>query len=189
MKKTIIFIIGFMVLIGLCIGVYILLNNHPAQTQTGQPDTNSAGGSPGVTVPNYTQTNTNTVKSDNTLSVATADGGTVLVKDFIANGAAVKDPSNKGHYYLAGMFSATYQNPPYSIVYNSSDQSFTISLWQTPLGATRTAAEQELAKDLNISKPFLCSLRYRVGTTNQIDKTYGGINLGMSFCVGATQLP
>ncbi len=192
MKNVIVILIVSIVVGGIFFIGYFMLQNPGSNTQ--QPNTST--GSPGdVNIPNNTQTGVQTgtqttgTQPENTLSIATADDGAVLVKNFITNGTAKLDPNNPGHYYLAGLFTVTNQRPRYSIVYNETDQSFNISLWEEPLSATRLQAEQELKRDLNISEPCLCALRYWIGTSNQVNKTLGGTNLGFSFCTGATQLP
>ena len=108
------------------------------------------------------------------------------------------DTANPSRYLLAGNLGYCINDPArcqagsattYNIVYDSSLDAFTVALLAEPLGATRAAAEAELAKVLGLSQSEMCRLNYYVGTTDAVSSFYAGKNLGFSFCRGTTKLP
>lgn len=140
----------------------------------------------------------NTPGTAGSLTVETSDGSPILVKDFISNGITIEDPSNKGWYFLAGDSGAC--NPDgtcpsagsekdFSILYDSVTKSFVVSINTEPLGAVRKNAEQYLMNALGLTESDMCRLEYSVMTTSYVNATYGGENLGFSFCPGAIKLP
>lgn len=122
--------------------------------------------------------------------LATADGGAVATKDFLADPTTVEDPINTGNYYLGyNEVSTTTSNPPYTIEYIRATQFFNISLWREPLGETRSEAEQYLLTRLGVTQESLCRLNYMVSAPWWVNTFYGGKSLGFSFCPGAVVLP
>ncbi|MDE1925376.1 MAG: hypothetical protein KGH79_04350, partial [Patescibacteria group bacterium] len=111
-----------------------------------------------------------------------------------SDSATVKDPINKNTYYLGyhpyeGVTDPTASdNPPYLIAYDDSNQSFTISLLQEPLAATRSTVESYLMTHFSLTQDQMCSLRYIISTPYRVNQVYAGTNLGFSFCAGATKL-
>lgn len=132
-----------------------------------------------------TTTNEQTAAS---LLVASVSGGTVSVIDF------TKDPDTKttsnipDSYFLSGGLDPSESGSSFSIMYVSTDQSFTISLWQEPLGDVRRQAEAALIRKLGISQEVACALRYTVLVPYKVNPYYAGKNLGLSFCPGAEAL-
>ena len=133
-----------------------------------------------------------------TRSLTLAGGERIVVKDFLANGITFKDPANDGAYYLAGKLEYCLEDgtcpdtktPDFSILYQEADQSFSISLNDEPLKASRLLAERYLREALGMSEGEMCELRYSLGTTVSVNEAYGSItNLGFSFCEGAVALP
>lgn len=169
--------------------------------------TGSSNQAPATTT--YTTTNTgstNVAVSTNSLggqagtsggmiALKIFDGSSISVKNFIKDPVTVKDPINAHQYYIGphpkeGVTDPTAtDNPPYIIDFDDAYQSFTISLLQKPLGATRQQAEQFLMTHLGISQNQMCTLQYTLTVSNDVDPTYTSKNLGFSFCPGATQLP
>jgi hypothetical protein len=128
-------------------------------------------------------------------TIATTTNATTPTKDFLKDPATVKDPINPGYYYLGyhvneGVPDPTATNtPPYIIEYISATQYFNIALLQEPIGTVRKEAEQFLMADLGISQKQMCQLNYMVSVPDNVNSQYSGINLGFSFCPGATELP
>lgn len=77
----------------------------------------------------------------------------------------------------------------YSITYAEFDNSYAIALYTFPLSSARLAAESELRSILQINDASICQLRITVAVPMGISETYGGQDLGLSFCPGSTQLP
>jgi hypothetical protein len=131
----------------------------------------------------------------NTISIASAYGGTIQVKDFENDPVFAKDPVNSGYYYFGYHFSqgvsdsTATDTPPYVIEYIGSTQYFSIALLQEPIGQSRQEMEQYLMTHLGITQNQMCQLKYMVSVPASVDPTYAGTGLGFSFCPGATQLP
>ncbi len=176
MKNIFLTLLIIMVL-ALGVGVYLMLKNDGASKNP-----------PSVpTFPTSTPLSPSTPNPDATISIA-GENGPVLVKNFLLDETTVTDKSNQGHYYIAGEFSPTSNNPEYSIVYKEKDQAFTIGLWREPLSQTRIHAEEEFLRVLGISKEVACRLRYVISAPYEISPFYSGKNLGFSFCPGAVEL-
>ena len=161
----------------------------PSQTSTTTPITFPTVSGTGESVGTSTQA---------IMSVALNGGGTITTKDFVHNGVTIPDPSNAGWYYLAG--EPGYCNPDgscphaaqesdFTATYDSTNQFFTISLTQEPLGDARRDAQTFMQNTLGISSENLCRLKYYIGTQNAVNETYSGRNLGFNGCAGATVLP
>jgi hypothetical protein len=116
-------------------------------------------------------------------------------KDFINDPATAKDPINPGYYYLGyhvneGVPDPTAtNNPPYIIEYISATQYFNIGLLSEPIGPVRLEAEQFLMNSLGISESQMCKLNYMISVPESVNSQFAGMNLGFSFCPGATVLP
>lgn len=119
------------------------------------------------------------------ISLATSDEGTMAVLDFLNDPETVVDPNNSDYYNLGYLVDTS----PYLITYIASTQYFNIVLLREPIGETRERAEQYLMQHLSISAADLCKLDYTISTPTFVNSQYGGINLGFSFCPGATVLP
>ncbi len=150
----------------------------------------STGGT--VNVPSQTSSSTSSGVATKPLS--SPDGGSVAVKDFLKDPATVKDPLNKGHYFIGphpreGVEDATASdNPEYVIEYSDADQSFTISLMQEPLAQTRLDMEKYLMNKLGISQSDMCHLNYLVSVPTTVNTYYAGYSLGFSFCADSVAL-
>ena len=159
--------------------VELPITNSVEQTVTTQPTTSS----------------TNISTSGTTVSVATAGGGTIQTKNFIKDSTTAKDPINSGYYYLGyhvneGVADTTATStPPYIIEYIATTQYFNIALLQEPIGPVRVEAEKYLMAHLGISENQMCQLNYMLSVPDSVNSQYSGINLGFSFCPGATVLP
>jgi len=188
MNKTILILSGLaVVLIAFFAFVFLFDKLHQAPQAAGTntlPYTVPSGSSSGSQA-----TATVTPAKTNTIRVALHNGYTVAVNDFKDDPATVKDPNNAGYYYLAGGASPALTHPPYQIFYTDSDLSFTITLYKEPIGQYRKQAEQELMQKLGTNETIMCNLNYTVATVNGLEPAYDGVNLGFSFCPGATVLP
>lgn len=198
MNKAILILIGVLLFVCACTFVFITVLSPKNQT-TLSGHANPNGPTYSNTSNNTTSVTTGTAPAQttgaNTMPLRTFNGKTLMVRNFKADSTTIADSINKGNYFLGphpyeGVTDPTASsNPPYVINYNDKTQSFTISLLQKPLGATRQAVEQSLLHSLNLTQDQLCQLNYTVATPTYVDGTYAGIDLGFSFCPGATQLP
>lgn len=91
--------------------------------------------------------------------------------------------------YLLGVTGSRYVQQEFDIAYHAPDHSFAISLNREPLGQTRLDAEREFLALLGISEAEACTLHVNIGPTYSVNPQYADINLGFSFCPGATVLP
>lgn len=119
-------------------------------------------------------------------SVTNVGEGAIQTVNFLSDPTTVKDPNNEGYYYLGHQAS---DNSPYVITYISATQYFNVALLQEPIGPVRKDAEQYLMTRLGISQNQMCQLDYMVSVPDRVNSQYSGINLGFSFCPGATVLP
>lgn len=128
-------------------------------------------------------------------TLARSDSGSITTLNFIADPTTTHDPINKNYYYLGyhvyeGVPDPTVtENPPYVIEFLNTTDFFNITLLTEPLGEVRSSMEQFLLARLGISQAEACALKYRVGVPSYVNEQYAGINLGFSFCRGATELP
>ncbi|MEK7079964.1 MAG: hypothetical protein AAB901_01620 [Patescibacteria group bacterium] len=182
-------LIGAILLILLAVGGYFVFF-APSRTTTNPPDNAGTfpGGGNATTTPGTT----------GQMQVVLQNGQQVTAQDVVHNGTTVEDPANPSTYYIAG--SSGYCNPDgscpsgvpsedFNIVYNATEQTFIIALLKEPLGEARQAAEELLLQKLGIAKTQMCALKYYVGTDAYTNEQYAGMNLGFSFCAGATKLP
>ncbi len=158
------------------------------QTQGGGttiPSNPSTATNPSQQGGSNTPTNEQTAAS---LLVGSVSGGTVSVTDFTKDPETKTTPNIPDSYFLSGGLDPNTTGASFSIMYVSTDQSFTISLWQEPLGEVRRQAETELLKKLGVAQGVACGLRYTVLVPYKVNPYYAGKNLGLSFCPGAEAL-
>lgn len=174
-KKALLWIIATIVIILILIVVALrIFSSHPRNMQQSQ-----------TTFPTSSTTN------------AQNNSTSAEVLDFLHNGITQPDPSNPGQYYVhqstmdcyGANCISTADAQPFNILYSEDNQSFTIALLDEPLGRVRNQAEQYLIKVLGLTESQMCHLHYYLGTTSYVNPTYGGENLGFSFCPGAVKLP
>lgn len=173
------------VLIGLAVIYFVF------RTPSVEPTPITGGQYPGyqstVTVPGrgtVTPGIATTTDTGHYVEVNAQTEGSVRVNDFISSKTTVKDEYNEGVYYLSG----ANDDAPYTISYMVKDSSFTVSIFNEPIGEVRRAAEIDLLTQLGITEPEACYLRYVVLVPASVNAIYAGKNLGFSFCPGATQL-
>lgn len=133
-----------------------------------------------------------------TVEVPTREGELVEIRDFTKSATTVEDSQNPGVYYLAGSPDYCYEEgmcpeaaevAGVNIIYNVNYGAFTVALLEEPLSEARVRAERFLLTTLALTEPELCTLNYYVGTDDDVNESYAGMNLGFSFCPGATVLP
>jgi hypothetical protein len=183
--KRVIISVSILLLLGL-IGYgswYVLtLTSTPQNADTGAP----------VSLP----IDQHSLNSATAINISGLNGTPITTANFIVAKNTVKDTQNEGQYYIVQSSTSCYPDcteknidVPYDILFNTADNSFTISILAEPLGSARIAAEQYLMKTLNISQEDMCKLNYFISTSSHVNATYGGTNLGFSFCPGAVKLP
>ncbi len=185
------------VIIGVVWYVIFVPNTVPQTSQSTAtlPTSGSVSPTSGPTPPSSSGTLSPTVQK---IALTIQNGGTVVANDFIHNGVTIPDKANKGRYLLAGNLGYCLSNPQqcqaasstnFSVYYNSTQQSFLITLTKEPIGQARLDMEQFLSTTLGLTEQQMCSLNYLVGVTVYVNPQYAGKNLGFSFCPGATALP
>lgn len=191
MKKLLI-AFAILVIIAVVAVVVVVLSHRGNNTGTQQnPSTQ-------FPIASTTTGGTQTGVSQTTIPVKTISGGLITVNNFINNGVTIEDKQNPGNYYLAGspdyclVDGSCPSGAPLDsaiIVYRKETNSFIISLTKEPLGAARQSAEQYLGKVLGLTNQQLCNVYVYVSTTQDVNDTYAGQSLGMSFCPNAVRLP
>mgnify|MGYP003337920978 CR=1 FL=1 len=128
-------------------------------------------------------------------TLKTNDAGALVTADFLTDADVSKDPYNADSYFIGyhepvGMAdSSATRNPPFTISYDKATDFFNVALLKEPIGPTRQSAETYLQSKLNIPEDQMCRLQYSVSVPNRINSLFSSINLGFSFCPGATKLP
>ncbi len=186
MRKLLLTIVLLLVAVVIGGGIYVFLVSRSTQPASVQNETGTSPfGSGAGAIPSggSGQGNTTSSQTSEQFIVLGADGSMISVADFRSE-PGVQELSD-GSYRL-GPFtgSSTYQ-----ILYYAADKSFTVTLLEEPLGATRESAEQYLMNALQIGKPQMCRLRYGVYVPIKISQFYAATNLGFSFCPRAIKLP
>ena len=182
---TIVLILFGAIIVGASIWYFFFRGTQPTQ---GVP----TGAQPGSILPvagNNPTPVTTVPGGTDTMSLATTDGGKVMVQNFMSKSDTVADAVNRGYYILGPSTQSVTTMPPYLITYIASTQYFNIELLQEPIGQIRELAQQYLEQYLGISASDLCKINYTVSTPSSVNKTYGGASLGFSFCPGAVVLP
>lgn len=190
MNKIIFIGIGGVIVIGLFILAYQLTSPVvPPPSLMGTSTASSA------VVPATPTGQSTTGTPDQGTTAGTTGTGFPQTVDFMKDPATVKDSSNTGYYYLGyhtsqGASDTTAVNdPPYVITYIDATKYFNIAILQEPIGPVRAAAEQYLLAHLGISEQQMCQLNYMVSVPDRVNSQFSSINLGFSFCPGATLLP
>lgn len=114
---------------------------------------------------------------DDAFSVRARDGARIKVRPFGGENAVLHELYN---------FEAA--DAPYSLGYWPDDHSFTITLFAEPLAEVRRAAEEDMMRRLDIDQKNMCRLNYGVYVPIRVNEIHSGVNLGFSFCPGATEL-
>ncbi len=177
-----IFAVALLIALLVAGGAYLLIRsgqtNNPSGTNTtsGNPfgGTLSGSGASGGT-------------NGYTLTVHTTDGTTIQIPDFTNGHPSMTQPSGT-YYYVTEDQDQNYQYTDFNIVYGN-DSTFAIGLLAEPLGAARLHAEDKLRTLTGLSGDQLCKLNVTVMASPRVNDTYAGVNLGLSFCPGATALP
>lgn len=122
-----------------------------------------------------------------TIRIPLTTGGSASVPDFRDGKETITE--NGQTFYVLTTDDAVpgASNAPYSILYGT-DGSITISLLESPLQETRKDAEEALKTFFPLSNNTLCSLDVLVGVPYNVNTSYAGSNLGLSFCPGSVQL-
>lgn len=81
------------------------------------------------------------------------------------------------------------QSNEYQISNFKTDSSFLITLLSKPLSQARVDAQNTLLKDLNITQAQACTINISVKVPNDVDSTFSGHDLGLSFCPNSITLP
>lgn len=122
-----------------------------------------------------------------TILLTLRDGRTISIPDFTYNRPQV-DAEGITYVLLTQTPEGVEEDTRYGIVFGT-DSTFTIGLFEEPLGESRRAAESKLLELLGLPEVALCTLDVSVGVPDTIGGAYAGKNLGLSFCPQATPLP
>ncbi len=179
MKRValVLFLLGLLICIALA--AYLIFSRSlpattPTQSTTG---TNPFGFS---TTPN--------APAGERIALTLEDGSTVSVSNFTASGQPEWASESNGYQVVGddeGLYLVTYL-PADEF---GAQAQFLVSILAEPLSEVRTQAENALRNRLDVSNEELCALDIQVWTDSDVNASYAGRDLGLSFCPGATALP
>lgn len=172
MKRVLIISAVVLVLLLIVLAAFILLNKKEAAPPDAQGPSFPSGGTIGGIAPD-----------EPTFVIADYDDEPIEVRDF----RTTPDPYVPGQYAIVGGIDT--EQSPYDIFYQETDDYFGITLYKEPLGTNRLLAQTRLQETLGITNDEMCRLNYVVAPGPGVAETYEGVNLGFSFCPGATVLP
>jgi hypothetical protein len=80
------------------------------------------------------------------------------------------------------------ESESFDIFYDEPSGSITVFLYKEPLRDGQYKVTDLLLKKLNTSKDIICTLDISVITNEYVNKTYAGVDLGLSVCPGHIEL-
>lgn len=183
-----------LVLVLAAAGAYVFFISRapaPPDTATTTPGTGLFG-SPSPVSSNTKPANGQTsapAPAGERVSIINRDGATVSVKAFLpdANATSTRSVDATGPSPVIPLYWPE-EKGLFSIVYNSNNNFFGVTLLEEPIGEARLQAEAYLIRLLDIPAPDACRLNYTVGVSASLNPIYSGKNLGFSFCPGAVKL-
>jgi hypothetical protein len=177
MKYVLIAGAGVVLVVGIVAGAVLLFMRQGTTVETPSQTQSPFGFSGG--------TATAPTKS---LALPLRDGTVVQTQDFTKQNQP--DWAGSASGYLVG--GGEQEN--FMILYFAPDApggqgEFLVNLNTEPIGDARRRAEAALKARLEMNDAELCKLAVSVRTAPGVSATYGGYDLGLSFCPGATALP
>jgi hypothetical protein len=123
-----------------------------------------------------------------TLSLSLRDGTVVQAHDFTKQDQPEWAGGASGYLVGGG------EQENFIILYFAPDVpngqgEFLVNVNAEPIGDARRRAEAALKARLEMTEEELCKLAVSVRTAPGVSSTYGGYDLGLSFCPGAVALP
>jgi hypothetical protein len=179
-KKTIIItgVTLFAVVILLSVGYFFLNQNKPTSTE--QPVQTKIDSIISTQEPISTTNPSSQIPTDSKIKIS-LNNTSVSVNNFY------KDPETK--VFDPERDAVIKDEPTYTILYYTMDQSFFIGLLGGDLQVARNTGEQELLKKLGITKEQSCKLRVSVTVPASVNKTASGADYHLSFCPDGKPLP
>ncbi len=184
MSKKLLMAIGLLLILLGVVFILLMIYRHP--TDFVPVSNGNFGSSSSTTDVSNTE--------PNKIAITASDESTVQTKDITKDPVTVKDKITADYYYvgyhtssIASDTTAT-ENPPYLIEYINSTHYFNIELLKEPIKEMRQQAEQYLMAHLGLNQDQMCQIKYSVSVPYSVNQIYSGMNLGFSFCSGATQL-
>jgi hypothetical protein len=177
MKRNLLLILGLVGVVAvIALVAYVVLHMHPATPNTGSIDPfgNIGNGNPGE-------------GGSYTRDLRGTDGSVYHIPDY-TQGHPSFDEAGETYYTVTEDTAQQEESDAYSIVIGS-DSTISIGLTAEPLGKARADAEARLRELVPLSNAELCTLTVTVMASPRVNETYAGVDLGLSFCPGAVQLP
>lgn len=135
----------------------------------------------------FASTTSSVGSNEPSISIQSKDGTSYMVPDPTV-GKKFDAMSGGTYYQLTENQDTQGDQAQFEIVYGT-DSSIQIGLTKEPLGQARLAAEKQLRTFFPLTNEQLCSLDVYLGVPAQVNETYAGKNLGLSFCPNAVKLP
>jgi hypothetical protein len=170
MKKTIIIVVGIIIVILIALGIAFVLERNGSSTTPTQ--------STGTLPPVSTSSITTSIPTSTTITLGTSQGN-VTTSNFYQSAQFITQDQQTV---------AIKDNADYIIAYNVSDSSFSIALLSMPLEAARQAAETAFLTSLGISQQAACKLTVYEGVPAGVSDEYVGQSFPLSFCGGPATL-
>ena len=181
-NKTILIIIGALLLAFLAAGAYFLFFPHngtsPIPGSGGTPPVGGGGVTPpgggsGTSTPFATTTSPFVRPDPNapTIEIPTTSGTAIHVKNFF------HDPKKMFSDYV-DITETSY----YTLLFINYDQSFLISITNPDIHRARAVAESDIPIILGIPAKDVCSLKFSLTVPGDVNLQASGRDYGLSFC-------
>ena len=121
------------------------------------------------------------VSVDGKMETTLQNGQTIRVNDI----TALTNDLGDGTYAFVGGLEEI--DPSFTLSYFGVYDFYQVSINAEPIAEVREEAEQELQAILGVSEETMCQLQHSVMTSVYVNSTYGGVELGFSFCPGSVQ--
>ncbi|QQS21080.1 MAG: hypothetical protein IPL87_00900 [Candidatus Moraniibacteriota bacterium] len=112
------------------------------------------------------------------VSIQNEKGEKVVVNNFLPEAK----PLNEAGDLALTPAPDVYTLPDYDIAFYEQGAVFRISINVGPIDTVRKTAENEFLRKLGISQEEAYKLNTYVGVSKEVDETYAGRNIGLSFC-------
>ncbi|MFA7319277.1 MAG: hypothetical protein WC022_01635 [Parcubacteria group bacterium] len=173
--KTILFVVGIILLGILVFLLFFRKANQPSGTATNQPD-------------QYTSTNVSPSQPTSNFSIPDKTAPTMTIKTKqgdIQTNNLYKNPIEN----LSKNGVVFGKSNDFIISFFPQDQGFLITLLNPDLATARTNAENTFLQDLNIPKDQACNLKVELNVPSFVNEGAVGKNYGLSFCPNGKALP
>lgn len=112
------------------------------------------------------------------VAIKTQSGDIVKINNFVKESKPINAEGDLAMTPAPDAFTI----PDYDIAFYPQGAVFRVSINTGPVDQIRNAAEKKFLEILGISQGEACKLNVYEGISKDIDESYAGINVGLSFC-------